>query len=138
MFRYNSEYVAIKYINVPIIIHCVHSNTNSVPIIPVLITVIIQSTILQYICSNIDSNILMMTITPIVKRNSLRNTNTNERSKVPQIASSLAKLNCTELKRALVSLRSYTQLPCSRFKHQQFFSLQTVCIPNKDIQIQTL
>ena len=48
MFRYNSEYVAIKYINVPIIIHCVHSNTNSVPIIPVLITVIIQSTILQY------------------------------------------------------------------------------------------
>ena len=48
MFRYNSEYVAVIYINVPIIIHCVHSNTNSVPIIPVLITVIIQSTILQY------------------------------------------------------------------------------------------
>ena len=48
MFRYNSEYVAVIDINVPIMIHCVHSNTNSVPIIPVLITVIIQSTILQY------------------------------------------------------------------------------------------
>ena len=79
MFRYNSEYVAI----ITSITHCVNSNNIA----------------FQY--NNDDC----------YSKNSLKTQILNERSKVPQIANSLAKLtvnNFTELKRPLVSLRSYT------------------------------